>query len=93
MIKIYGVEDHLFEQIEKFNGNNCFIEDFIEQAYQFGMLDEKLTSQMRDRKKSFVYHSTNAWISINGDVKKNIEVKHNTRRKRNATTNIFVTQK
>ena len=50
MIKIYGVEDHLFEQIEKFNGKNSFVEDFTKQAYQFGMIDEKLTSKMRDRK-------------------------------------------
>ena len=45
-------------------------------------------------KKAFVYHSTNEWISIYGDVKDEIiEVKHNTRRKRKATINIFVTQK
>ena len=49
---------------------------------------------MRDRKKTFIHHSTNELISRNGDVKnKIIEVKHNTRRKRKATTNIFVTQK
>ena len=50
MIKIYGVEDHLFEQIEKFNKIGCFIEDFIERMHQFGMLDEKRTGKIRDRK-------------------------------------------
>ena len=71
-----------------------FIEYFIEQAHQFGMLDEKRTGKMIDRKKAFVHHSKNEWIPINDDVKhKIIEVKHNTRRKRKATANIFVTQK
>ena len=93
MIKKHGVEDNLFEQIEKFNGIGYFIDNFIEHAYQFGMLDEKRTGKMRDINNAFVYHSTNEWISINGDEKnKIIEVKHNTRRKRKATTKIFVTQ-
>ena len=39
------------DQIIKYNGIGCFIEDFIEQAHQFGMLDEKVISNMRDRKK------------------------------------------
>ena len=48
---------------------------------------------MRDRKKYFVQHSTNEWISINGDVKNKIlRVRHNTRRKGKATTKIFVAQ-
>ena len=50
MITIHGVEDHLFEQIEKFNVIGCFIEDAIEQAHQFRTLDEKRTGKMRDRK-------------------------------------------
>ena len=57
MIKIHGVEDHLFDQIKKFNGIGCFIEDFIEQAYQFGALDERRTGKLRDRKKAFTSHS------------------------------------
>ena len=57
------------------------------------MLDEK-NGKMRDRKHLFVHHSTHEWISINGDVKNEIiEVKHNTRRKRKNTTNIFLTKK
>ena len=38
--KIHGIEDHLLDEIKKYNGIGCFIEDFIEQAHQFGMLDE-----------------------------------------------------
>ena len=41
ILKIHGVESLFFCQIEKFNGISCFIEDFIEQAHQFGILDEK----------------------------------------------------
>ena len=41
MIKIHGVEDHLFNQIKKINGTGCFIEDFIEQTHQFGAIDDK----------------------------------------------------
>ena len=35
-IKIYGVEDHLFDQIKHYNGIGCFKEDCIEHAHQFG---------------------------------------------------------
>ena len=38
-VKIHGIEDHLLDQIKKYNGIWCFIEDFIEQTHQFGMLD------------------------------------------------------
>ena len=47
----------------------------------------------REIEKTCAYYSTNEWVSINGDLKnKIIEVKHNTRRKRKPTTNVFVTQ-
>ena len=59
MIKTYGVEDHLFDQIKKNHGIGCFIEDFIEQAHQFGALDEQRTGKLRDRSKAFQSHSTN----------------------------------
>ena len=50
MLKIHGIEDHLVNQMRKFNGIGCFIEDFIEQAHQFGMKDEKRTANMRQKK-------------------------------------------
>ena len=40
MIKLHGVEDHLFDQTKHCNGISCFIEDVIEQTHQFGNLDE-----------------------------------------------------
>ena len=49
MIKIHGVEDHLFDQIKHFNGIGCFIEDFIKHAHQFGNLDESRTGKLRDK--------------------------------------------
>ena len=93
MIKTYGVEDHLFDQIKKNHGIGCFIEDFIEQAHQFGALDEQRTGKLRDRSKAFQSHSTNEQIESNGCVRKRIvEVNDNSKRKRNGT-NIFLTQK
>ena len=61
------------DQEKKDNGIGCFIEDFIEQAHQFGMLDEKRTANMRDRTKASFSHSKNESISNNGEVKLKIE--------------------
>ena len=33
------------------------------------MLDEKRTGKMRDRKRTFLHHSLNEWMSLNSDVK------------------------
>ena len=41
MVNIHGIEDHLLDQIKKYNGIGCFVENFIEQAHQFVMLYEK----------------------------------------------------
>ena len=88
MIKIHGVEDHLFDQIKHYNGIGCFIEDFIEQAHQFGNLDESRTGKLRSREKAFDHHSKYEWIGLNGDVvKKTIEVKENSKRKMNQNNN------
>ena len=57
IVKNHGIEDHLLDQIKKHNGIGCFIEDFIEQAHQFGMIDEKRTANMRDREKVAHNHS------------------------------------
>ena len=68
MIKIHGVEDHLFDQTKHFNGIGCFIEDFIEQAHQFWNLDESRTGKLIDREKAFNHHSTYEWIGLNGNI-------------------------
>ena len=93
MIKIHGVEDHLFDQIKHYNGIGCFIEDFIEQAHQFGNLDESRTGKLRDREKAFNHHSTYEWIGLNGNViKKTVEVKENSKRKMKQK-NSFISRK
>ena len=81
MPKIHGIEDHLLDQIIKYNGIGCFIEDFIEQALQYGMLEERKSANMRDREKAAHNHSKMEMIRNNGKViNKIIEVKRNTRR-------------
>ena len=69
MVNNHGIEDHLLDQIKKYNGIGCFIEDCIEQAHQLGMPDEKRTANMRDREKAAHNHSKNESISNNGEVK------------------------
>ena len=69
---------------KKYNGIGCFIEDFIEQEHQFGMIDKKITTNMRDREMVAHNHSKNESISNNGEVKLKIEqVRMQTRRKQN----------
>ena len=57
MLKIHGIEDHLVNQMQRYNGIGCFIKDFIEQAHQFGMKDEKRTANTRDRCRVANSHS------------------------------------
>ena len=81
MPKIHGIEDHLLDQIIKYSGIGCFIEDFIEQAYQYGMLEERKTANMRDRTKSAHNHSKMEQIRNNGQViNKILEVTRQTSR-------------
>ena len=81
MPKIHGIEDHLLDQIIKYNGIGCFIEDFIEQAHQYGMFEERNSATMRDRVKTAHNHSEMEMIRNNVKViNKIIEVERNTRR-------------
>ena len=41
MVKIHGIWDYLLNQPMKYNGRKCFIEDYIEQAHQIRIFDEK----------------------------------------------------
>ena len=70
------------DQIKKYNGIGCFIEDFIEQVHQFGMLDERRKVNTRDRTKTSFYHFKNESISNNGEIELKIgQVRMQTRRK------------
>ena len=46
-----------------------FIEDFIEEAHQYGMLEERKSTNMRDRVKAAHNHSEMEMIRNNGKVK------------------------
>ena len=46
----------------------CYIEEFIEQDHQFGIIDEIKTANTRDIIKSSIYHSKMESISLNGEV-------------------------
>jgi hypothetical protein len=43
--------------MERWNGIGDFLEDFIEQAHQFGMKEEKQTANMRDRVRAANSHT------------------------------------
>ena len=68
MPKIHGIEDHLLDQIIKYSGIGCFIEDFIEQAHQYGMLEERKSANMRDRAKAALNHLKMEMVRNNGQV-------------------------
>ena len=76
MPKIHGIEDHLLDQIIKYNGIGCFIDDFIEQVHQYGMLEERKSANMRDRSKVAHNSSKMEMVRNNGKViNKIIELK------------------
>ena len=78
---MYGIEDHLLDQIIKYNRIECFIKAFIKQAHQYGMLEEQKSANMRDRVKAAHNYSKIEMIHNNGKViNKIIEVKRNSRR-------------
>ena len=52
IVKIYGIEYHLLGK--KNDGIGYFIEDFIEQTNQFGMLDEKRNSKYEIQSKNII---------------------------------------
>jgi hypothetical protein len=61
MPKIHGLEDHLIPMIEEWNGIGDFLKDFIEQAHQFGIKEEKRTANMRDWVRVANSHSKWEW--------------------------------
>jgi hypothetical protein len=86
MPKINGLENHLIPMMEKWNGIGDFLEDFIEQAHQFGMKEEKQTANMRDRVRAAKSHSKWEWADkMSSDVRiAKEEVKEKTSQKRKA---------
>jgi hypothetical protein len=69
MSKIHALEDHLIATMEQWNEIGDFLEDFIEQAHQFGMKEEKRTANMIDRMTAANSHSEWEWANkMNSDV-------------------------
>ena len=66
MNKIHGMEDYLLNKIIKYYGIGCFIEDYIEQSHQFGIIDEKRETNLSDRVKASIVHSKMKIILLNG---------------------------
>jgi hypothetical protein len=86
MPKIHALEDHLIATMEQWNGIGNFLEDFIEQAHQFGMKEEKRTANTRDSVTVANSHSKWEWadkMSSNVRIAKE-EVKAKTSWKRKA---------
>jgi hypothetical protein len=86
MPKIHTSEDRLIASTEQWNGIGNFLEDFIEQAHQFGMKEEKRTANMRDRVRAANSHSKWEWADkMSSDVCiAKEEVKEKTSRKQKA---------
>lgn len=57
MPKVHTLEDHLINQMQQWNGIGCFMEDFVEQAHQFGIQEESRTRGMWDRARAAYVHS------------------------------------
>ena len=53
--------------------NQIFIEDFIKQVHQFRMIDERTTTNMRDRVIALIDQSKIESILLNDEVKSNIK--------------------
>ena len=88
MAKIHGIKYHLLNQSK---GIGYFITDFIKQAHQFGIIDEKRIDNMRDRVKASIYHSKMESILLSCEVESKIEqITINTRRTHNKRIRINV---
>ena len=64
--KVHGVEDHLLELMVKYKGIGCFVKDFIEQAHQTGVKEEKRTKEMRNKFKEALAHLS--WEARSNDI-------------------------
>ena len=84
--KIHGMEDHLVEQMQRYNGIGDFCEDFIEQAHQYGVQEELRTRNLI-RNKAYKSHSKWEFASNQVGVQKaKDEIKKLSSRKRKIGT-------
>ena len=52
--KIHGIDDHLLEQMIRWDGIGEYAEDFIKQAHQFGVKEELRTRGMFSKTKTAI---------------------------------------
>ena len=82
--KIHGLEDHVVQQMELYNGIGDFLEDFVEQSHQDGIRDELRTRNL-ERSKAYVSHSRWEWknntVKIQ-EAKNEVKIKTSRKRKR-----------
>ena len=81
-VKAHLLESHSIDQMEFWKGVGDFMEDFIEQAHQWGDHDERRSSGMRDRGKVAIAHSKWEALKLNPlVVKATMETAASTKRK------------
>ena len=81
MIIIHDIVDHLMNQIIGLNGIVNFIEDFIEEAHKFSMIDEQ-NLKRKERGKNVINHSQVELDTLYVGVRwRKVEILHNTRKK------------
>ena len=79
--KIHGIEDHLVDIMILWGGIGSFVEDFVEQAHQFGVKDEVRTRGL-NRSQAYKSHSKWEWRSNRVEVMMaRLEMIMNTKRK------------
>ena len=83
--KIHGVEDHLLEQMIRFNGIVDLTVDFVEQAHQYGVKEESRT-RILNRRKAFNSHSRWEFTSNQPGVQRAKKVMKLSGKKRNRGT-------
>ena len=70
--KVHIIEDHAIEQFERLQGFGDFTEDYIEQAHQWGEIEERRTHGLRDRTKAANAHSKWEFMRLNPLVVKEV---------------------
>ena len=81
MIIIHDIVDHLMNQIIGRNGILYSIEDFIEEAHKFNMIDEQ-NLKRKERDKNVINHSQVELDTLYVGVRwRKVEILHNTRKK------------
>jgi hypothetical protein len=72
--KVHIIEDHAIEQFERLQGFGDFTEDYIEQAHQWGEIEERRTHGLRDRTKAANAHSKWEFMRLNPLVVKEVTI-------------------